>query len=273
MRARIKALALFAVTALWPLTGQAQDDVSWGGTLKKRQLQLTQMLQGRFSNKEQAAFAIALTRDGEKPFETVYELTISASEGGGLTARASSAELFADLSIMVSVKNERLHVHGEGKSSVCHGDAEAFLDGFDIAFTAKKNRNCPFGDRLTVLPEGLQLAATKDRPALPLMRAHDFSCWVTMPRKNGEGWFFKAGVPLHDQGGEVWVDTDETPPQRVGLKMRQAVWPYGRSRPSLVLYVHKSEDPDRAASYTWANPDADRIGLNLRWMQASCTKQ
>jgi hypothetical protein len=38
----------------------------------------------------------------------------------------------------------------------------------------------------------------------------------------------------------------------------------------LTLYVHDG-DAKRALSYAWAEEDAGRIGLNLRWLQASCT--
>ena len=64
--------------------------------------------------------------------------------------------------------------------------------------------------------------------------------------------------------------TDEPEPQRVGIKMRNVIWPSGSNRPSLVLYAYRPEE-DRAVSYAWADPSAERIGINLRWMQASCT--
>ena len=52
--------------------------------------------------------------------------------------------------------------------------------------------------------------------------------------------------------------------------MRNVTWPYGSNRPSLVPYAYRSGE-DRAVSYAWADPSAERIGINLRWMQASCT--
>ncbi|MEO0410632.1 MAG: hypothetical protein AAF221_02170 [Pseudomonadota bacterium] len=269
----IKRLPIIAGVVLAMIAGPAlaQDDISLAGTLKKRQAQLVELFQGHFTNKEQAAFSKALTPPGAEPFDAVLELTVTQEEGR-LRVTSSNTDLAPILWLDIVASDETLSVTAQGDKPVCSGAATALLDGFEVTFAGRKNKNCPFGERLTVLPYGLQLAATKERPALPMTRANEFSCWVTLPRKNGEGWFFKAGVPLHDQGGETWVDTDETPPQRVGLKMRQAVWPYGRSRPSLVLYVHKPENPDKAASYTWANPQAERIGINLRWMQASCSK-
>ena len=109
-----------------------------------------------------------------------------------------------------------------------------------------------------------------------LRRARDVTCWGSVPRiaKKGDGsddWYFAAGLKLHDQGGRVQFGGGDTGAPPVVLRMRNVVWPTGTNKPSLVLYVHKPESPDRAESYSWADPDAKRIGINLRWMQASCT--
>lgn len=103
-------------------------------------------------------------------------------------------------------------------------------------------------------------------------RAQMFSCWVSVRKKSGDNeWSFDQGLELHDQGGWIWVTTDERRPQKVGLKMRNVVWPTGYNRDSLVLYAYR-EDSKRAESYVWTSPDADRIAMNLRWVQASCTR-
>ena len=68
----------------------------------------------------------------------------------------------------------------------------------------------------------------------------------------------------------VWLATDESETQQVGIKMRNVIWPSGSNRPSLVLYAYCPGE-DRAVSYAWTDPLADRIGIKFRWMQASCT--
>ncbi len=100
-------------------------------------------------------------------------------------------------------------------------------------------------------------------------KARRFECWMTAMQRDGE-WTFRRGLEIHDQGGMVWLETEEEGPQQVGIKMRNVRWPYGNNRPSLVLYAYR-HDEDRAVSYAWADPSAQRIGINLRWMQASCT--
>lgn len=111
-----------------------------------------------------------------------------------------------------------------------------------------------------------------------LRRARPFECWTAILRgashgDSGEGmrdWDFRRGVTLHDQGGEAELVTDEETPRRVRLRLRNVDWPYGTNRPSLTLYILEGES-DRAVSYAWNEGDAERIGINLRWIQASCT--
>jgi len=112
-----------------------------------------------------------------------------------------------------------------------------------------------------------------------MRRARPFVCWAGVLKGASHGdsgsgpgdWDFRRDVSLHDQGGEAVIETAETPPRRVRLKLRDVDWPYGDRRPSLTLYIHEGDDA-RAVSYAWAEGGADRIGINLRWMQASCTR-
>ncbi len=112
-----------------------------------------------------------------------------------------------------------------------------------------------------------------------MRRARPFECWTSILRgaehgDSGEGsddWFFQSGVPVHDQGGEAVLVTDEEPARTIRLKLRDVDWPYGRARASLVLYIHEG-DNERATSYAWTEESADRVAVNLRWIQASCTR-
>lgn len=113
-----------------------------------------------------------------------------------------------------------------------------------------------------------------------LRKARAFRCWVAVLRgakhgDSGEGnrdWQFMRDLPIHDQGGELTVMTDETPARAFTLKLRAVEWPYGTNRPSLTLYVHEKGN-ERALSYAWGEENAERLGLNLRWLQASCTHE
>jgi hypothetical protein len=122
----------------------------------------------------------------------------------------------------------------------------------------------------------------KIRKNITLRRARPTSCWVAIrkdrPKADGkEDWHFSRDVKLHDQGGRARAGGDNSGAQEVVIRMRNVIWPPNKdgtpstNRPSIVLYVHKPDQPDRAESYVWADPGAARIGINLRWMQASCT--
>lgn len=110
-----------------------------------------------------------------------------------------------------------------------------------------------------------------------MRKARPFECWTAILRDASHGdsgagsddWWFRRGVKLHDQGGVAVLETDEQPPREVRLKLRDVDWPYGSNRPSLTLYVYEG-DSDRAVSYAWGEASAERIGINLRWIQASC---
>jgi hypothetical protein len=124
-------------------------------------------------------------------------------------------------------------------------------------------------------------AELKDGTALKLRRARPATCWVAIrkdkPKADGSpDWFFASGVKLHDQGGRALVGKDAPDTQPVVIRMRNVVWPPkpdgtpSTNKPSVVLYVHKPDEPDRSEAYAWADPGAARVGINLRWMQASC---
>jgi hypothetical protein len=106
-----------------------------------------------------------------------------------------------------------------------------------------------------------------------------FACWLSVRREgvvdgDSKAWSFDRDIAVHDGGELVWVKTDARA-ARVGLKIRRPVWPSGPNQDSLVLYVHDeaADEPAKAAAYGWADPGAQRLGINLRWMQASCSQR
>ena len=117
---------------------------------------------------------------------------------------------------------------------------------------------------------GWQIGASEIR------RARPFSCWVSVRKFAAKpdgtpDWTFAGGLASFDQGGRVMISGKGEAPD-VTIRLRNVTWAKGsRNKPSLVLYVHK-DDPERAESYSWASPDASLVGINLRWMQGSCTR-
>jgi CpeT/CpcT family (DUF1001) len=111
-----------------------------------------------------------------------------------------------------------------------------------------------------------------------LNKAQPFTCWTSVLRGASHGttgvgvpesWTFDRGW-IHDQGGELAIKTDETPAREFYIRLRNVEWPYGTNKPSLTMYFHEKGNP-RAISYSWADENATLVGINLRWLQASCS--
>lgn len=133
----------------------------------------------------------------------------------------------------------------------------------------------PLGEKSFSVDGDVLTLTFADGGTRALRRARPVTCWGSALKDQrkpdgSEDWTFVRGLKMHDQGGRVaFGGGDGSKP--VVLRMRNVVWPSGPNRPSLVLYVHTPNQPDHAVSYSWADPEAKRIGINLRWMQASCT--
>ena len=157
----------------------------------------------------------------------------------------------------------------------CARNFERLAEGW--TYSALQNRKLCRQDYqiISIMPEGLKLRLA-DGTETTLKRARSVECWAavtkTEPKDDGSpDWKFYQKLKLHDQGGRVTVGGGDSGAEPVTLRMRAVHWPPpSNNRPSMVLYVHKA-DPDSAVSYSWADIDASRVGLNLRWMQASCT--
>ncbi|AOF99448.1 hypothetical protein BSY18_3076 [Blastomonas sp. RAC04] len=124
--------------------------------------------------------------------------------------------------------------------------------------------------------QGLTLRLA-DGQQTSLKRARQFTCWMsvkrTAPKPDGnEDWLFKSNMTTHDQGGRLRLGGGNSGAPEAIIRIRNVVWPQPtRNRPSLVLYVFTPDDTHRAVAYGWADPGAVRVGINQRWMQASCT--
>ncbi|MEY4269391.1 MAG: hypothetical protein RLZZ58_607 [Pseudomonadota bacterium] len=132
--------------------------------------------------------------------------------------------------------------------------------------------------RASITETGALTLTLADGSATELRPSRSFTCWMSVkkdvPKADGsEDWDFVRGLKTHDQGGRTRAGGGDSGAPEAIIRLRNVIWPAPTTnRPSLVIYVFRPEDPNRAVSYSWADPDAKRIGINLRWMQASCTR-
>lgn len=114
-----------------------------------------------------------------------------------------------------------------------------------------------------------------------LERSREFHCYADIPGVGGGRdipFQRHDDLRLHDQGGEQWFTTRDADQRQLGLRLTRVNWHVlneasgNFNRNSLVLYVSErlADGSQKEHGYAFTNPDADRIGLNLKWMLANC---
>lgn len=216
------------------------------------------------------SFSAERTVAGEDPSQLIHTFSIDLSAKAIRQTMAVPVEADGHQSVGCDVLWQRRGAQFEGK-----GEGT----GCDAIFPRPEG-DAPLDTHFSLSENDYWVTATRGDTTIEarFRRARPFECWTAILRgaehgDSGEGmsdWDFRRGVTLHDQGGEAELITDEETPRRIRLRLRNVDWPYGTNRPSLTLYVLEG-DNDRAVSYAWNEGDAERIGINLRWLQASCT--
>lgn len=231
---------------------------------------LDQQLRGVYTNEEQAYFE----KDAGRTPPPWIALNIEEKDGDLVITRTDA------FGKPVASPQKVTAATGAERDSLTVGNCTRYFDRTDAGwtFSAVQNRmRCNQDYQITgINADGLKLRFS-DGTETQLKRARPVECWAAAkkvkPKADGSpDWLFAQKLKLHDQGGRVMIGGKESGAEPLILRMRAVYWPKpSTNRPSMVLYVHKPDNPDSAVSYSWADIDASRVGLNLRWMQASCT--
>lgn len=251
-------LLLATLSALAIDTGSAEPET------------LENLLAGTFSNEEHAYFEA----DANRTPPPWMSFRISSTDDGMTLQSVDAYGKETDAPQPITI------AHGRDRDILALGNCERFFerDGKGWKLAPVQNRKLCHQDYqiASVTQNGITLRLANGEETL-LKRARPVECWAAVkkvaPKPDGSAdWLFAQKLELHDQGGRVLVGGGDTGTDPLILRMRAVYWPKpSTNRPSMVLYVHKPENPDKAVSYSWADIDASRVGMNLRWMQASCT--
>lgn len=134
---------------------------------------------------------------------------------------------------------------------------------------------------LTFDADGTQITGNLDQVYHKLNRARDFTCYADMPGVSGG-----RDIPYHrfdnlkitDQGGMTRFVSKEDTPRTIEINLRNVDWQMNNeigsyTRDSLVMYVSsRNEDgsPGEFFGYTFTQPDAERLGINLGFILVNC---
>lgn len=114
-----------------------------------------------------------------------------------------------------------------------------------------------------------------------LERARIFHCFVDMPGVGGgrdEPFERYDNIRLHDKGGSHWLSTRSKNPQQLGIALQAVSWHVlnedngNFNRDSLVVYIMErlADGTVKEHGYGFTEPEAERIGVNLKWMLVNC---
>lgn len=130
-----------------------------------------------------------------------------------------------------------------------------------------------FGNRKLVLEgdtlymQGAGLFGETDLP-YRMLKCRFFSGWVEYPLPEDPDSTYRMGnLRLHDQGGIVQLKLGDGTPTDYSVELTQLVYGKRISIMKLAVYQEPFEDihyNSRAISYTWSNPEAKRLGINIR---------
>ncbi|MDH3619920.1 MAG: CpcT/CpeT family chromophore lyase [Gammaproteobacteria bacterium] len=146
------------------------------------------------------------------------------------------------------------------------------LSDYDLWFVDHKYK-ADTGERITGVASG---------EPYWLERARIFHCYADIPGvAGGRDIPFERydDMVIHDRGGIHWFETRDEEPRTLGLTLRRVTWHVNNesngnfNRDSLVIYaLEKMADGSvKSHSYSFTEPTAERLGMNMQWMLVNCT--
>ncbi len=172
------------------------------------------------------------------------------------------------------------HFRGQQGTRSCRFDWEGqpvYTDN-EISLSAS---SLWFVDHKWVVRTGRRITGVASGEPFWLERARTFHCYADVPGVGGGRdipFVRYDDITLHDKGGTHWFKTREPQPRELGLELRAVTWQLLNekggdfNRNSLVLYVleRQADGSVQSLGYTFTEPQADRIGQNLKSVLVNC---
>lgn len=283
-------LAAFALLCGHAAFSQGQDSTPF-----ERDLQVIDaLLPGKFANANQAYFDVRGDRDVKHGSLTVdVEPLAAPGDVGGFfvtLSRGDAPRRSEFWSLSAAANGVRMRVWAVGDRArvtedLLAGDAACELIWRREAaqFRARATAACVADHAAEMVLSERQLWLAYPGPPggdFEMHRARPFECYADIPGVGGgrdEPYERYGGFAVHDQGGAAWFTSAEG--RRLGISLFLVDWPINNlpgtfTRDSLVVYVNEDLDGERKQhGYAFTLPEADRIGINLKWILVNCYMQ
>ena len=292
-------IALATIAALSPAVSFAQGQDS---TTFERDLQVvTTLLNGDFDNANQAYFDARGKREirhrrlhadvnrvtapalGEHVFLASLHWDSDENEDAGdylwvLSADPASASVKMRTWLLEKQLEAETTLSGEALSALESCDLYWRREAAQFRATAASNCSGAMPTELVLSDRQLWMNWTERTASdYQLHRVRNFECYADIPGVGGGldiPYDRYEGFHVHDQGDAVWFTSNEG--RRLGISLFSVDWPINNyegvfTRDSFVIYISEEVDGERTEhGYAFTVPEADRIGINLKWMLASC---
>jgi hypothetical protein len=103
-----------------------------------------------------------------------------------------------------------------------------------------------------------------------------FSGWAAISREpkaedHTGKYSFQGNIALHNEGDRVQLKYDDGKPSGYWIELAQLT--YQETKTPILKLALVDEKTNKSATYIWANTDATRIGMNLKWIQIGLTQK
>lgn len=282
-------VAVVTVFCAGDVLGQGQDSEPY-----ERDLQVIDaMLGGLFANANQAYFDVRGQREIkhtsfsvnverlEDAADARFNVTVERGAGEPRTEQWSLSADDTAAAVRMRMQGAAGRDAGEELEALGERTCDVLWRREAGQFRAERTGECATGyaTELVLSERQLWLSYGDVGGDYRMHRARAFECYADIPGVGvgggrDEPFERYGGFPVHDQGGSAWFTSKEG--RRLGISLFLVDWPINNyegtfTRDSLVVYVNEeNEDGRRQHGYAFTLPEADRIGINLKWILVNC---
>lgn len=185
----------------------------------------------------------------------------------------------ADWTMTIALNSQGLYgtiANADGEATDCVYRWKRHSDGYLGSVQNRKDCATELPDTMLVNDGYLVTtrASRRTERVVQFRRVNHYRGWISLkrqhidPEANDDDFIFLQGLRVHDEGYITPVLDDGKP---TGYSVELARLTYQRTQIPILKIGVIDEATGKTVSYAWAEQGAERIGINLRWIQGGFT--